>query len=199
MKIRALAIAAMFICLGVTPPMVMAVAPVSGTAMELPRAARQASSDKVHQATGQVLAVSANSLLLLHSYFRSKRQMAFTLTAQTDQEIKPVKGERIVVLYRNEGGHMIVTEIRAPRTTFKEHQATGSVLAVSSGSLVILHSYYKSHPRMTFTMTPQTRQDVTPVKGERIVVDYRDEGGRMIAIRIHKASPRHSRRSARAK
>lgn len=199
MKIRTLILATLFICLGATPQIAHAGAPASGTATGLSEPARQASADKVHQATGQVLAVSSNSLLLLHSYFRSKRQMKFTLTPQTDQEIKPVKGERIVVLYRDESGHMIVTEIRAPRTSFKEHQATGDVLAISSSSLVLLHSYYKSHPRMTFTMTPQTRQDITPVKGERIVVVYRDQGGHMIAIRIHKAPPLHASRSARSR
>ena len=198
MKIHGSLLTVLLICLGVMPRIALA-APASGTAMRLPEAARQASADKVHQATGEVLAVSANSLLLLHSYFRTKRQMAFTLTPQTDKETTPVKGERIVVLYRDEGGHMIVTEIRAPRTTFKEHQATGNVLAISSSSLVILHSYYKSHPRMTFIMTPQTRQDITPVKGERIVVNYRDEGGHMVAIRLHAARPRRSRRSARTK
>jgi len=77
--------------------------------------ARTREPGKVHQATGEVLAFSSDSLLLLHARGRGKQKMAFTLTAQTKETVSLNKGERILVFYREIGGRRIVARIRSPR------------------------------------------------------------------------------------
>lgn len=71
---------------------------------------------------------------------------------------------------------------RATRT--KTHQATGEILSVSPTMLVLLHARGRGRQRMTFHLTPQTKETVAVAKGKRVTVIYTEETGRMDAVRI---------------
>lgn len=89
---------------------------------------------------------------------------------------------------------------RRKEASAKIHQATGEVLAVTPGRLVLLHARGRTKQRMAFTLTPETRESIHLMKGERIRIFYREIGGSRIAARIRKAPPaRRTRRSRPAK
>lgn len=202
MKSRPAALIGVLVCLGLTPTMSSALRPKPRSGLvDLKVPARKQEVGKIHQATGEVLAASADSLLLLHARGWKKQKMAFTLTAQTRETVSLGKGERIVVFYREIGGRRIVTRIRAAspskraRGIARLHEATGEVLVTSPNTLVLLHARGRGKQRMAFTLTAQTRKTIRLHQGERIVVFYREIGGRRIAARIRAASP--SRRTRR--
>jgi hypothetical protein len=82
----------------------------------------------------------------------------------------------------------------------KVHQATGEVLSISTGSLMLLHARGRGKQRMEFTLTPQSKEEIQPAKGERIIVYYRNEGSRRIVTRLRSAArTSRKRRSGSAK
>ena len=66
----------------------------------------------------------------------------------------------------------------------KRHQATGTILAISPTTLVLLHARGRGHQRMTFHLTPETKKTVPAIKGKRVTVLYVLDNGRMDAVRI---------------
>ncbi len=72
----------------------------------------------------------------------------------------------------------------ARATKVKRHQATGEILSVSPTLLVLLHARGRGHQRMTFHLTPQTKETVVVAKGKRVTVLYVLDNGRMDAVRI---------------
>ncbi|HVB34077.1 MAG TPA: hypothetical protein VNJ52_06875 [Patescibacteria group bacterium] len=122
MKIRVgIPVAVLLVSLGLG----LALAPQMVFAVRPPLAARLAASEsvsgrprrqgsaKIHQATGEVLSTSADSLLLLHARGRTKQRMAFTLTVETKETVRPTKGDRVIVYYRETGGRRVATRIRS--------------------------------------------------------------------------------------
>jgi len=73
----------------------------------------------------------------------------------------------------------------AGRTTKgNRHQATGEILSAAPTILVLLHARGRGRQRMTFHLTPQTKETVAIARGKRVTVIYTDENGRMDALRI---------------
>lgn len=86
------------------------------------------------------------------------------------------------------------------KTGPKVHQATGEVLSISSASLVLLHARGRGKQRMTFVVTPLTKKEGNFSKGERIIVYYLKDNGRLVAKRLRPAPARHhSRKSSTTK
>ncbi len=203
MKIGSVAGMAFLLCLGMTPQRASATGPdFRAHPLGFKASARRTRPLKVHQATGEVLAVSAGSLILLHARGWKKQKMAFTLAAQTASTAGLRKGERIVVFYREIRGQRIVTQIlpaapsKRAQGVARMHEATGEVLAVSAGSLVLLHARGRAKRRMAFTLAAQTANTAGLRRGERIVVFYREIHGQRIVARIRLASPsKHAHRA----
>lgn len=81
------------------------------------------------------------------------------------------------------------------KTGPKIHQATGEVLSISGASLTLLHARGRSKQRMKFVLTPLTKEEGHFAKGERIIVYYLEDNGRLIAKRIRPAPARkHTRK-----
>jgi hypothetical protein len=72
----------------------------------------------------------------------------------------------------------------ARATKIKRHQATGEILSVSPTTLILLHARGRGRQRMTFHLTPQTKETVVVTRGERVTVIYVLNNGRMDALRI---------------
>lgn len=72
----------------------------------------------------------------------------------------------------------------ARATKVKRHQATGEILSVSATTLVLLHARGRARQRMTFHLTPQTKESVVVTGGRRVTVIYILSEGRMDAVRI---------------
>lgn len=84
------------------------------------------------------------------------------------------------------------------RQAGKVHQATGEVLSISTVSLMLLHARGRGKQRMEFTLTPQSKEEIQPAKGERIIVYYRNQAGRRIVTRIRSAARARRSRSAKS-
>jgi cytochrome c oxidase assembly protein Cox11 len=69
-------------------------------------------------------------------------------------------------------------------TKVKRHQATGEILSASPTILVLLHARGRGRQRMTFRLTPETKETVVVAIGRRVTVFYTEENGRMSAVRI---------------
>lgn len=123
MKIFAALVVALPICLGITPPIVLArSAPLSVYASRQTATGKKTSA-KVHQATGEILSVSPASLVLLHARGRTRQRMDFVLTGNTRKTVALVKGERVVVFYRETLGRRIATRIRSATRTRRARQS----------------------------------------------------------------------------
>lgn len=84
----------------------------------------------------------------------------------------------------------------------KVHQATGEVISISGTGLMLLHARGRLKQRMSFVLTPLTKEEGHFVKGERIIVYYLENNGRRIAKRIRPAPARnrpHSSSTAKSK
>jgi hypothetical protein len=110
MRFRALALIVLAACFGVGTAAVPAVA--AAPAIPAPVEIFKRTRPKLHQATGELLSLSSNRLLLLHARGRLKQRMVFVLTPQTKKEGVFVKGERIRVYYYEGNGRLIVERMR---------------------------------------------------------------------------------------
>lgn len=79
-----------------------------------PEAARTAKIKK-HQATGEILAVSPTTLVLLHARGRGHQRMTFHLTPETRKTVTVIKGKRVTVIYTLDNGRMDAVRIRTPK------------------------------------------------------------------------------------
>ncbi len=66
----------------------------------------------------------------------------------------------------------------------KEHQATGTVVSLSSTSLVISKAVGKKKSEWTFVITPQTKTQGSVAKDARVTVYYHEEKDQKIAHRV---------------
>ncbi len=88
----------------------------------------------------------------------------------------------------------------AQRSARRTHQATGELVSITSGSLVLLHARGRTKQRMTFVLTPDTTRGSNLVKGARVTVFYEvDKSGRLLVRRVRAARVRASRHAPRAK
>lgn len=91
-------------------PMVVTTPAVASLRAKKPRV-------KLHQATGELLSLSAKSLVLLHARGRTKSHMVFFLTPKTKREGTFAKGERIIVYYHVTNGRREIERVRRAPTT----------------------------------------------------------------------------------
>lgn len=80
-----------------------------------PSEAARTAKIKKHQATGEILAVSPTSLILLHARGRGHQRMTFHLTPETRKTVPVFKGKRVTVIYTLDNGRMDALRIRAPK------------------------------------------------------------------------------------
>lgn len=117
-------LAVLLVSLGLGPQMAFGARPVPGASLAVSvGAVRRQGSAKIHQATGEVISASADSLLLLHARGRGKQRMEFTLTPETRKEVSLAKGKRVIVFYREISGRRIAVRIRLPYRSRRSKKA----------------------------------------------------------------------------
>jgi hypothetical protein len=125
MRIPGIALIALAGCLGAGAANLPAKLPAAGAAAPVRLKLRRKTGPKTHQATGEVLSISSASLTLLHARGRGKQRMKFVLTPLTKEEGHFVRGERIIVYYLEDNGHLIAKRIR-PAPARKHARKTGT-------------------------------------------------------------------------
>lgn len=106
-------------------PMAGSPASVAAIAASPISAQKPAAGAKTHQATGEVLSVTATEFVILHARGRARQRMAFTLSDETSGRGELAKGKRVTVFYREVNGRRIAVRIRAPRTHGSAHATPG--------------------------------------------------------------------------
>lgn len=99
-------------CLFMAAAMTFAAPPAHGSPLAAPRAAKI----KKHQATGEILAISPTTLVLLHARGRIHQRMTFHLIPQTKETVIATRGRRVTVIYVLNSGRMDALLIRPPKT-----------------------------------------------------------------------------------
>lgn len=113
MRIHPVAVLTLALSLGAGAATIPAARPAAMAAVPTTAPIRvRKAKPKLHQATGELLSLSAKSLLMLHARGRAKSRIVFYLTPMTKQEGKFSKGERIVVYYRVVNGRREIERMR---------------------------------------------------------------------------------------
>jgi uncharacterized membrane protein len=80
------------------------------------QSATHTTTQTVHHRMGTVDSVTANELILDHTWKGKEEKTKFTLNTGTKKEANVEKGDHVVVYYHVENGHRIATEVKASGT-----------------------------------------------------------------------------------
>lgn len=128
MRIRSVVLIVLSACLGASAAGLpasrsAAVVGFAGAAAPL-STVRKKTGPKIHQATGEVLSISATSLVLLHARGRAKQRMTFVLTPLTKKDGQFVKGERITVYYLKDNKQLLAKRVRRASARHHAHKSS---------------------------------------------------------------------------